>query len=463
MDLREYDRVKRYIDELIESFIQYANILLESPRAPLRKARGIKCECKNKKYDYINKEFCTSYHWSIIETTYIDDRVLLEEFINEKKTYIHNIAECLSNAIKGDPMNFLKELLAIVARDYANHSVNINDYMMILETELLNKPVTMFVYVPVSGIWLGNEYIHIVKDINKNITLRRPSLEEVESLITYFYNMPIRSWPLLIPSTIIEMKVITPNRQQPIPLELYKLLIALSLYKRTLAIPIEIFVKRSTIHFRQYSMHQRGYSDINSIPKDLQAILYKNDEDIFKNFVKWIFDKLPSKSLWDILHKPENYIELAISFYLQSMLECATGNRSRGLMFGVIGLESLFYDGGGEISYKLRMRVTKLLSLLGFDYEKVRKNVKEAYGKRCSYVHGEEITPANEELKKLSNAILEYLRVSIIAFMGLNASKSEIISKIDEAMISKEKEQELISKLNQVKQYIRIDKTVNNT
>ncbi len=125
-----------------------------------------------------------------------------------------------------------------------------------------------------------------------------------------------------------------------------------------------------------------------------------------------------------------------------------------------MGLESLFLEANYELKFRLKQRITKLFSLLDYDPYMVRNVISKAYDVRSQFVHGGQLS-----YKKLNNQfgdirsflrlLLDYLRVSILAFKFAPIGKDEMLDLIDEASFDKAKETRLINILSASKSLIK--------
>jgi len=177
-------------------------------------------------------------------------------------------------------------------------------------------------------------------------------------------------------------------------------------------------------------------------------------------------DVKPLKAFWARLKRvklPDPYAasqepnELSIAYarYNDSLDEGAIEKR---IFSAVMGLEALYLGeepkDRGETSYKLRMRVSKLLSLLGYEPNEVRCKMRDAYAIRSTYVHGSLISKKDRrkyekdygDLNEFSRVIMDYLRASIIALLERRNKKS-MINIIDESFLDSEKGKEVIKLL----------------
>ena len=118
----------------------------------------------------------------------------------------------------------------------------------------------------------------------------------------------------------------------------------------------------------------------------------------------------------------------------------------------VMGLEALYLGGveQQEMSYRLRLRVSKLLSLIGYDPNEVQEGIRDSYEVRSKYVHGgilhqkdkKKLETKYGDLSQFSKKIMDYLRASIVALLK-RPSKTSLIRKIDDSFLNGKQEEEI--------------------
>lgn len=143
-------------------------------------------------------------------------------------------------------------------------------------------------------------------------------------------------------------------------------------------------------------------------------------------------------------------LNVALSRYNSAILEPIDVERK--VMLGVMGLEALYSlpSDRGELEFRLSSRVARLLSFLGLDPMKTRRDIGKSYKIRSSVAHGSMIS---EDMKKkagnLLNEVLQYLRKSLIVFMflGKTMNKNRLVALIDNSMISVDHYNEIREKI----------------
>lgn len=154
-----------------------------------------------------------------------------------------------------------------------------------------------------------------------------------------------------------------------------------------------------------------------------------------------------------LFHKKTNEISIAYDRYCDS-LEGETIEKR--VSSAVMGLEALYLSGGEQqaMNYRLRMRVSKLLNLIGFDWKGTHDKVKDAHEIRSKYVHGgllnqkdkHKIERKHGDINEFPKIIMDYLRASIVALLT-RPSTTSLIQKIDGSFLDTKKGQEVTALL----------------
>ncbi len=149
--------------------------------------------------------------------------------------------------------------------------------------------------------------------------------------------------------------------------------------------------------------------------------------------------------------KEPNELTIAYDRYSDSL---EGGVIEKRISSAVMGLEALFLGEEpkerGEPRYKLRLRVSKLLSLLGHNPSEVMYKMRDAYDIRSTYVHGNLISKKNRrkyensyrDLNEFSKTIMDYLRASIVALLK-RPRKTTLIQKLDDSFLDSNQEEDI--------------------
>lgn len=157
-----------------------------------------------------------------------------------------------------------------------------------------------------------------------------------------------------------------------------------------------------------------------------------------------------------------DHLTIAYNRYNDALFQ--DGNLERRIANAVMGLEALFLKSGElqELVYRLNLRMSKILGLLGYDPYEVRKIIKDAYKVRSIFAHGGHLS--YNERKKLESKyksiqnfvrqLLDYLRISIIVMMLSKREKDDLIDLIDDSFVDKKREEILNSTISSLKNII---------
>jgi len=103
------------------------------------------------------------------------------------------------------------------------------------------------------------------------------------------------------------------------------------------------------------------------------------------------------------------------------------------------------------MTFKLQIRVAKIMSYFNEDPHFIKDIMKEAYKIRSNYAHGGILSPKDikklrekyVDIKKNHDIVLHSLRISILIAITPNVSKEHLIKLIDAALIDKKQEKKL--------------------
>jgi len=179
------------------------------------------------------------------------------------------------------------------------------------------------------------------------------------------------------------------------------------------------------------------------------AMLQRKDIQKLRKFWR-VIEKFIPKS-FAVMYTQHDYKAIAFERYKEAMNN--PGIEEMRIAYVISGLEALFSTNDTELNYRLRMRVSRILSLLDMDSSKIYKDIGVAYGARSAFDHGGRLDSKeifkirrmykNKDERILTMIILDYLRISIIAVIMSQQSKERLIDLIDKSWISKKELLEL--------------------
>lgn len=216
--------------------------------------------------------------------------------------------------------------------------------------------------------------------------------------------------------------------------------------------------KVGSIKFLKYSMPFESFgpglgwviSHDRSNPLDF-ALIKESEEEQLRKFWKIMEHNFPES--FSVRRSLElSFREIAYERYSDALLK--NGTVEHRIANAMMGLESVFLRGGElqELSYRLRMRVAKLVGFFGYDPHEATRVIRDAYEVRSKYVHGgllnfEKKDKFNEnygDIKNLLLLLLNYLRISIVVSIMMITSKDEFVSTIDKSFLETKSNERLV-------------------
>jgi len=313
-------------------------------------------------------------------------------------------------------------------------------------SDLENKPITAGADIQLSNVILHPEKIEICN----GFTLIKPKKEDFEVDIQ---NDIFRQMSYVDPSAFmrISLQIQTSNEIQ---FEVFKAVTILRLFKL------------GSVDFITYTMYSDSLSRPfggtfgNAFPFFASIKYSINDEDVgnLKKFWTNISLVLP-QSLYKIPQTDPNYLTTAYKSYSDSLLKNETTEHR--IAYAIMGLEALFFRSQEreELSYRLKMRIAKLLSLFSENPKAIRRDIKNAYNIRSTFLHGSRLDKDEEQellkyyngnLENLLRSVLDCLRKSLILFIVIEMSKEQLISLLEDSFIFEKDDTVLRSKLEAI-------------
>lgn len=207
------------------------------------------------------------------------------------------------------------------------------------------------------------------------------------------------------------------------------------------------------------SGHQTGNSRHYVVYE--KCLIQQRDVERLKTFWYRMSEGLPQTG-YELATDAVRPVEIAYQRYTNALV--LVGTVEKRIADAVMGLESLLLTGdeNQELSYRLRIRVARILGLLGAEPQMARDTTNDAYTIRSNYVHGDivaerkrkSIEKKHGSLNSLLNSVLNQLRICIIVFTVLNIQKKSLISVLDESFIDPAKSPELEMMLSAVKDLV---------
>lgn len=366
----------------------------------------------------------------------------------EQLTTVFNKGNMLSQALD----NFVRKIVHECLNNSKFEDADIDALVKIFLKDLREEPVKYGAEVELEGIVLRPEMV----EPSHGITLRQTKIEDLEREFPVYSF--IHSRFLHTPSAILNIEFLG-RRANEIQRRVEQSIVILKLFKV------------GSVKWIRYKMYSDSITDIMAhgtltsgrTETALETYLV-TEEDVskLKKFWQTMSDVLP-RSLSEPGMTKTDSVTIAYNRYSDSLFQ--NGILERRIANAVMGLEALFLKSGEvhELVYRLSFRISKLLSLLGFDPHEVRKIVKDAYSVRNIFAHGGHLSYRGKKkielkYKNVTNflrSLLEYLRISIIVMVLGSKEKDEFIDLIDDSFVDEKQESLLKSVICRAKDVIR--------
>lgn len=287
--------------------------------------------------------------------------------------------------------------------------------------------------VEIIGLTLQQKFIKI----SNQIQIRQVRKEDLEREIESHYELrDMHPYPTAI---------LTIESEDKQPADLQK--------KVEKAITILRLYKAGTIRYLRYhlsselfgSMFAGTLSTMDIVGPVETATIKENETENLKTFWEHFYPLISSKL--DLSSSTPTFSEIAFQRYTEAL---SKGNTvEQRISTTIMGLEGILLRDHGELqelSYRLRLRVAKILSFFGFNPFVVKRMVTDTYTIRSKFVHGgildyqsrEKLSEKFGDSKKPLLELLNYLRLILLVSISMNISKEEFVDIIDKSFLSEE-------------------------
>ena len=279
--------------------------------------------------------------------------------------------------------------------------------------------------------------------LDSNVKLRKPSRKDFEKEVPMVFPSH-GTGPPRDPTAFLHVRIYATEAAMPLQNEIDREIAVLRLFRVGAVQDIQYSMDTDSIIHIAGGTLTRG----RLLGSDKYLITMKDVKPLkgFWSNMKKV--KLPD-SVYSASQKEPDALSIAYDRYCDSLEGTIIEKR---VSSAVMGLEALYLGGGEqqEMSYRLRMRVSRLLRLIGFDPNETRERIKDAYEIRSKYVHGgllnqkdrHKIERKHGDINDFPKIIMDYLRASIVALLK-RPSKNSLIQKIDDSFLDSQKEAEI--------------------
>jgi len=230
--------------------------------------------------------------------------------------------------------------------------------------------------------------------------------------------------------------------------------------------------KCGSIRWSKYRMHSDGFSGFTGGELSAgrthvldTALIRESEEEELKKFWFRMWDKVPI-SFFRFGESANSFRDIAYQRYTDALFEL--GPIERRISSTMMGLEGIFLrdrDEQQELSYRLRLRIAKVMKFFGYDPFEVKRIIRDCYGVRSRFVHGgilshnskQELEERYGSINELRLKLLNYLRISLVITIFMSTSKDDFVSKIDNSFLESKSETKLEQLLNPARHVFSLD------
>jgi len=363
----------------------------------------------------------------------------------------------ITNSSKSYPFivdNFVTKVGYYCLESEVINDTKLLEYAKRLTKEVNGEPMKTSAEIELVGIALRSKSINISKFVN----IRQTTLEDVETETPEYWHRPLDEH--VYPSAIMNL-----NAYEKIGIDLQNEV------EKTIVI-LRLF-KCGSIRWSKYRMHSEGFEPFSGGELTAgrtyvldTALIQESEEEQLKQFWSSIWDKIPNTFI-HYGQDTNSFKDIAYQRFCDALLEI--GPIERRILNAIMGLEGIFLrdkDEQQEMSYRLRMRIAKVIKFFGFEPFDVKRIVRDCYSIRSRFVHGGLLSHESKEdleekygnINKLLIKLLNYLRISLVVTVLMSPSKDEFISRIDNSFLDNNSEKKLEQALNPARHVFSLDR-----
>lgn len=356
-----------------------------------------------------------------------------------------------SNMLSQNIGYFIRKLIHQFLRDSKFEEEDINQLITTFLKELHGEALKYGAEVKLQGIVLQPDRI----EPDSGIILRQTKIEDLEKEQPTYSFMDQRF--LSPPSAVLNIELLGRGVGE-IQRRIEQAMAILRLFKV------------GSVKYTSYRMYSESITDLmasgtltgSEREAALETSLVTQGEvQKLKKFWQTINHLTPQNFFGSGVTKTD-YIPIAYERYSDALLQNSI--LERRIANAMMGLEAIFLKGGGnqELLYHLKVRISKLFGLLGYDPHETKRIIGDAYRVRSLFVHGgylsykkkKKLEEKYKNVKNLLLSLLDYLRISIIVMIFSNKEKDEFIDLIDNSLIDSKQEEQLKRDISMAKESI---------
>lgn len=428
----------------LRKFMDYiVGYIIKLPTKKLKPSERPYFRWKVRKFEYTEKgvvaKSASGDHFTKETWSYVAEK--LRNSIKETEKY----KSCLSIISDNIPNNehistnldsFLRKIVIYYLKNRKLSKQKISYFIRLFISDLKNEPVKCWADVDLDGIALGFKRLNLTN----NVTIKRVEKKDFERPIPIDYPYLTDSYSLQNISATLKVTQVSHGGGE-LQEFIEKIIAILRLFKV------------GSIIYLSYTMNSESPSafiggTISTSRKNTPQERYfvgMEEQDKFKDFLQVVEKHLP-RSFYGFGVEKTDYITIAYNRYCDALLE--GGLPEKRIMNIMMGFEALFINENQELGYRLKIRVSKFLSILGMDPYSIKDKLKDAYAIRSLFSHGSVLDYKSRkkyerrygELNGFITEILDYLRICIVLTMLVNLNKDKFVDMVDDSFIDKDKE-----------------------
>jgi len=395
-----------------------------------------------------------SSHYITKKTWYMTVSHIVKE-VEKYKEYLLIVKNF--NVQESDLNLFINKLVSYQLNNDDLNTELIDKFVKLFIGSLLDEPLRCGADINLEGLFVIPKKIEF-KIGDNLIILRQTKISDLEKDISMhdFLMYDKATWT---PSAILHLEFLGTE-----PREIQN--------KVEQAIVILRLFKVGSVKYMSYTMFSDSItpfgsgtvSHINKWYSSEKYSLYEKDAQNLKNFWGDMINFMP-KSFYDDINSDTDYLTISYKRYCDALIEI--GTIEKRIATTIMSFESLFLkkEEQQENTFRLKIRVSKLLGKYGFEPIKIKRIIRDAYSIRNFYVHGgmlsyedkSELEHKYGNLNELLKIILDYLRISILIMIFIRKNKPEFIDSIDNSLIDIEKDSQIENLLKNIKNLIPIN------
>lgn len=407
------------------------------------------------------------FRWKLTEYEYGDAGIIKKSAQGENllKPDWFRAARTVSESVS--KQSSYNELLKVISEGYGGDEVQYGSYLERLITKIAWNILESKDKTPTD---LSKYAISLLKDLNKeaqeyrsevqlrglilqpdsiqlddSARLRKPERKDFEREAPMFSFLSFGVMRLGDPTAFLHVRVSTTQGVRALQNEIEREIAMLRLFRVGAVQDLQYDIDSdSVIDFAGGTL-----SSGKVVGSDKYLITNEDVKPLKKFWANMKTIKLPILLAGTGEQKEPDELTIAYDRYVDSL---EANMLEKRVSSAVMGLEALYLGGGEqqEMGYRLRMRVSRLLSLIGFDPNKTSESIKDAYEIRSKYVHGgllnrndrQKIEKKHGNINEFPKIIMDYLRASIVVLLK-RPSKTSLIQKIDNSFLDSSKEEEI--------------------